>query len=612
MPDILIPSPSLGLNAALPVNLIDNRAAADGSQNVDFEDGVLRSTTGFNRMDCDEAIIAEPILGITQHVEENNNKNIVAVGRTKAFRHDIVNGRWNEIDGASLSGNIFNPMSFVTIPHQDAIGGKYQHLLICDGVGDIMLWAGEGESIAALAGSEGYNSGVTGHRALQVTSFQNRVILISPWENAGSGWIANPQRVRWPQIGRLQKQFDRSISGFADGGGGQVTVTCPSHGFAEGDSVTITGTTNYNGTFTVSNVTDDSFEITDTWVGNDATGTATISAWKGTGSGFYDLRDTGDMNVWAEKLASNLIIYQQHSVWQLRYVGGTTVFYPDILMTDIGLLGPRLLLSTGNTHYFVGNDFNIYAYMGGTLKKNIGGEIASFFKRDIDPKFAFRSWMAIGPQGKYLWIFIVPNGSEFVTKAYKLNLLSGAWTIRDFSHKYTKTSGITSVLLIGAGVYHLGESYEKALEGEQTYAEAVIAGTTYADVLTEIRVDERLAVGDSAGLVLEESSGLEDDGEEIDSVYISKEFDLGMPDTNKRWPGIVFDVKGESITVDYSIDENDWTNIGTYALDSTKYQIVKAFINRTGKKLQYRITSEGQTFYVRQVKIIEPEIMSEI
>ena len=64
-----------------------------------------------------------------------------------------------------------------------------------------------------------------------------------------------------------------SITAFADGGGGQVVVTSASHLMVNGSSVTVSGTTSYNGTFTVSNVTTNTFEITDTWVSNDATGT---------------------------------------------------------------------------------------------------------------------------------------------------------------------------------------------------------------------------------------------------------------------------------------------------------------------------------------------------
>ncbi len=60
-----------------------------------------------------------------------------------------------------------------------------------------------------------------------------------------------------------------TITAFADGGSGQVTVTDATHGLSENDRVTISGTTNYNGTFKVTNVTTNTFEITDTWVATD-------------------------------------------------------------------------------------------------------------------------------------------------------------------------------------------------------------------------------------------------------------------------------------------------------------------------------------------------------
>lgn len=63
-----------------------------------------------------------------------------------------------------------------------------------------------------------------------------------------------------------------AITAFADAGGGQVTVTSAAHGLLNGDAVTISGTTNYNGIFIVANKTDNTYEITDTWVVDDATG----------------------------------------------------------------------------------------------------------------------------------------------------------------------------------------------------------------------------------------------------------------------------------------------------------------------------------------------------
>lgn len=62
------------------------------------------------------------------------------------------------------------------------------------------------------------------------------------------------------------------ITAFSDAGGGQVTVTSNQHGLNDGDLVTITNTTNYNGSFTISVVTGNNFQITATFLGDDATG----------------------------------------------------------------------------------------------------------------------------------------------------------------------------------------------------------------------------------------------------------------------------------------------------------------------------------------------------
>jgi hypothetical protein len=66
-----------------------------------------------------------------------------------------------------------------------------------------------------------------------------------------------------------------AITAFADYSGtvaGTVLVTDVGHGLATGNIVTILGTTNYNGTFAITKVTDDTFYITVAWVADDATG----------------------------------------------------------------------------------------------------------------------------------------------------------------------------------------------------------------------------------------------------------------------------------------------------------------------------------------------------
>ena len=85
-----------------------------------------------------------------------------------------------------------------------------------------------------------------------------------------------------------------SITAFADAGGGEVTVTAAYHSFENGDNCVITGTTNYDGSYTVSGVAGDDFDITATWVSDDASGTAYHAGRIGVG--YRDIN--GDFHLW--------------------------------------------------------------------------------------------------------------------------------------------------------------------------------------------------------------------------------------------------------------------------------------------------------------------------
>jgi len=67
----------------------------------------------------------------------------------------------------------------------------------------------------------------------------------------------------------------KAITAMADAGGGFTTITSAAHGRTNDDEVIIAGTTNYNGTFLISGVTTNTFNIVKAFVANEATGTYT-------------------------------------------------------------------------------------------------------------------------------------------------------------------------------------------------------------------------------------------------------------------------------------------------------------------------------------------------
>lgn len=83
----------------------------------------------------------------------------------------------------------------------------------------------------------------------------------------------------------LTSHVSAAISAFASGGTGLVTVTSAGHGLSAGDEVRISGTVSYNGVYTVSAPTEDTFKIAATFV---ATGTGVWTAIANVTEGLAD------------------------------------------------------------------------------------------------------------------------------------------------------------------------------------------------------------------------------------------------------------------------------------------------------------------------------------
>jgi hypothetical protein len=63
-----------------------------------------------------------------------------------------------------------------------------------------------------------------------------------------------------------------AITAFADAGDGKVAVTSNGHGLGPADEISITGTNNYNGTFSIVGVAPNTFDIQAPWQGDDGKG----------------------------------------------------------------------------------------------------------------------------------------------------------------------------------------------------------------------------------------------------------------------------------------------------------------------------------------------------
>ena len=566
---ILIQSPSKGLNHLLPANMIGDRETPR-AKNVLFSNGVIKTPYGFAKLAESGLPLnsGDKVLGISQYKEKDGTEHIVVVTTDKIYEKDNIYDTWdnivlNDMDENLLRANLENPVSFAVVAHTDAVAidaganSAYYHMLVCDGgLSPIQRWAGKfEEKFYSLKGADGYHDTA---------------------DPVVTDHYAKQVNVFYNHVVLISpKTWDATAGIFRDN---PQTVLWGKAGLLEGD---------------------DAYDIT------------------ATGAGYNELVDTGDSNVWSMQFANQLIIYQKHSIWSMSHVGGSDVFRFRCELPDLGLLAPHLLASSGNRHYFVGNNYNIYEYSGGSYKQRIGDQIRDTLKADIDFTFARRCWMAIGANSSRLWIFYVPQGKEYIVKAYGVDVKTGAWMLREYSHVWTD-GGITAVATIGAQNYMVGDTYQHEIDGEETYAEAIAAAVTYRDVLTEVLVDDRLTLGDSEGNIYQYDADLTtDDGEAVPAYFVSKVFDYGMPDIYKWHEGLAVVAKGTKLVVsyrtgDFETEDDGWNDFDAINLTG-EYKSYSFFFNETSTQIQFKFANfEGSNFAIREFKILAPTVEEEI
>jgi len=423
MPSLLVQAPDMGINTLLPESMRDPRESGDDSQNILYRRGLLKTPYGFARLGMTAGALnsGDTVLSIFPFRELNNTHHLIAVTTEKIYDHDTVNEEWDDKtkDGGTMSSNIYKPISYVELGHDDT---------------DIYLDDDNSRSKVYyhLIVCDGGLSDIQRWAGYQEADFANVT---------GGGDYHDGTTHRAGHIGAFKSR---------------IILLSPR-------------------TYDSSSKTWTKHNQRVRWptIGK-------LQTWTGTGSGFSDLVDTGDINVWAAPLAGQYIIYQKHSIWALNYVGGTDIFKPRVLLTNLGLLAPHLMIAKNNVHYFVGDDYNVYAYYGGGLKERIGDKIHKFLLEDLAEEYGYRCWMSMGAQGSRLWIFVVPSGSSYITKAYGRDMITGNWMVRDYSSKWA-SGGITAVNLVGAQSYTIGDTYQEALDLVST-AQADITSTAAADV----------------------------------------------------------------------------------------------------------------------------------
>lgn len=514
MSDLLTRLPDLGLNANAPATGLDLRNASKGSQNIIYEYGILKTPWGYSKLHLTTGLNSNDIvLSVFQWSEIDRTSHLMAVTTNKIYVHDQVNEEWDDVtqSGVTMDSNIDNPISYAEVGHDDT------NIYLDD-------------------------------NAAKANAYHHVLVC--------DGGLSDIQR--W--AGRYETDFADLVGGgdYHDG----TTHRAEQISLSSRNRIILLSPKEYNSSSKV-------------WVSNNQRirwpTIGKIQTWTGTGSGFVDLYDTGGTNVWSKQLGLDHIIYQTKGIWSINYVGGTTVFDPRPRIPDLGLLAPHAIVSYNNVHYFLGSDYNIHAYYGGTYTEIIGEPVHKFLNDELNNQYQTRCWMSMSPTGQFLYVVIPTTSSGYLAKAFIRNMKTGAWMVRDFSY-----DEITTITLAGATSYITGDTYNDALTTISLYDQSDAGDATlrYGDKLMDS--SRTIAADYTAGTWSAGGFDYSKNGENFNNDFTENDmlvvFD-GSNATNVRWGHhfyTVFDVSTNGFSI---YGTQDTSNQGEHGIADTSTNV---------------------------------------
>jgi hypothetical protein len=310
----------------------------------------------------------------------------------------------------------------------------------------------------------------------------------------------------------------------------------------------------------------------------------TIETWTGGTSGYVDLVDTPDWCVAGKLLNDKCFIYKETSIWELVYVGGTTVFLPKMRVGVNGTKAANSIQGVKDKHFFWSSDA-IYAFDGlyvTPLDRNIfpllyrtGDKIVAL----TYPKRVCSTY--IEEAGEY-WICLPTVNSAGVPETLFKRSKDGSWTrhgemyITCFGHYSYVATIVTWATAVGTWLTQLYGSWRRrSLPG---------AAPT-------------LLISWYNGQVYEDDRSTTSSG---NMVFETKDFLFGH--AHRCTEVRVLYQKGPC-TIYYSVNSgNTWILLGTLVYMSDWTEGVKYF-NITTQRVRFKIETTASEF---ELKWVEP------
>lgn len=280
-----------------------------------------------------------------------------------------------------------------------------------------------------------------------------------------------------------------------------------------------------------------------------------IEEWAAGDAGSVELLEDSDDITGMGRYGLYASVHKRNSIYVGYLTNTSAVFRFDRKATGRGTVANDTIktLPTGEQAFLARDGIALF---NGVTSPLIESPIADELREFMNPEHIHKACATIVRELDEYWVGI-PIGSQTEPE-----------TIYKFNYNSRQCYKDRRPLLVAMGEYR--NTTDASWDSDP---DSWDSDTTRWDDVVDLSLNPVVAFGFSDGAVHKRDTSANDEGEAIEAFWESKDFtsrDFKLPDgLMMRWQEIPIIAKGQSVTVQYSINGGtSWTTIGTFSLSS--------------------------------------------
>lgn len=306
-------------------------------------------------------------------------------------------------------------------------------------------------------------------------------------------------------------------------------------------------------------------------------------------------------------LGNQMVIYTTSSTMVLRYVGGTGIFAPDLLLKESGILAANCVsaFNKGTSHLVLTSD-DVIAHQG---QKEVISIVEDKDRKalfsSLDPEHYANSFVFENSRNKEVWVCYPSSGNTYPNIAMVWSYLDNTITFRDINFNRADYGSVNDVT---SGPWNTDtETWEQDANPWSTEARNVVIAVSSANSLA-YQIDSGQLYGTVAPTSFVERVGVAIDGKARDGT--PKTSLKTVKQLNRIWPKVVGSAVltvrvGSQETVDGPVTWNAPQSFNPATMDYLDVLTV-------GKLLAYRFESASATPWILQGLDLEIRVLSSL